>query len=745
MDNDLQIALIKLITDARRESDNSRRDMLGVITALKEKDKGDKGDPGKDGDDGTSIVGAKVERGQLYVSLSNGKIINTGRVKGDPGKNGKDGKDGVITQKQLDRVISQVLKLMPEPTPGKDGKDFELTDEIMDEILLNMQALVPEIIPDSPEQLAAKINTLDKAIDFKTIKNVPKKVFGGGQGGGTGIEVIKSGGVSVKQGASEINFTGATVTATPNGVNVAITGGSGHDAVTLAGEDYLSLSGQVITANAIDLDNLSATGTPSASTYLRGDNTWATPAGSGDVSKVGTPVDNQIGVWTGDGTLEGDAALTFDTTTDTLAIGASGKLAFGAVSILDDTAGTTTLSNIDAIDATTETTIESAIDTLPNLASVQGQTLTLAGAFVTSGANSLTLTTTGATSVTLPTTGTLATTAQLHDAVTVADSSEIDLTLTGQQISASIVTGSIDETKLDASVNASLDLADSSLQPGAIGSTVQAYDADLATIAGLSSADGNFIVGSATGWVVESGATARASLGAGTGDGDALTTNPLSQFAATTSLQLKGVISDETGSGALVFATSPTLVTPALGTPSSGTLTNCTGLPVAGITASTSTALGVGSIELGHATDTTISRVSAGVIAVEGVNVLTTATGLVSTTPFTKAITVESPTSSEDITMFFTDDAITVTQLNAVLNGSSTPSVTWTIRHNSDRSATGAEVVTGGTTTTSTTTGSEVTSFNDATIPAGSWVWLETTAQSGTVNALNVTVEYTRD
>lgn len=68
------------------------------------------------------------------------------------------------------------------------------------------------------------------------------------------------------------------------------------------------------------------------------------------------------------------------------------------------------------------------------------------------------------------------------------------------------------------------------------------------------------------------------------GGGDAVTTNPLSQFAATTSAQLAGVISDETGSGALVFATSPTLVTPALGTPSSGTLTNCTGLPIGGVT-----------------------------------------------------------------------------------------------------------------------------------------------------------------
>ena len=68
------------------------------------------------------------------------------------------------------------------------------------------------------------------------------------------------------------------------------------------------------------------------------------------------------------------------------------------------------------------------------------------------------------------------------------------------------------------------------------------------------------------------------------GGGDALTTNPLSQFAATTSSQLAGVISDETGSGALVFATSPTLVTPALGTPTSGILTNCTGT-ASGLTA----------------------------------------------------------------------------------------------------------------------------------------------------------------
>jgi hypothetical protein len=64
----------------------------------------------------------------------------------------------------------------------------------------------------------------------------------------------------------------------------------------------------------------------------------------------------------------------------------------------------------------------------------------------------------------------------------------------------------------------------------------------------------------------------------------AKTSGKLSQFASTTSAELAGVIGDETGSGPLVFASSPTLVTPDLGTPSALTLTNATGLPQSGVT-----------------------------------------------------------------------------------------------------------------------------------------------------------------
>jgi len=51
-------------------------------------------------------------------------------------------------------------------------------------------------------------------------------------------------------------------------------------------------------------------------------------------------------------------------------------------------------------------------------------------------------------------------------------------------------------------------------------------------------------------------------------------------LATPSSANLRTALTDETGTGSAVFATTPTLVTPILGTPTSGTLTNCTGLPL---------------------------------------------------------------------------------------------------------------------------------------------------------------------
>jgi len=71
-------------------------------------------------------------------------------------------------------------------------------------------------------------------------------------------------------------------------------------------------------------------------------------------------------------------------------------------------------------------------------------------------------------------------------------------------------------------------------------------------------------------------ATVTTSAGTLTGAGAGVTT-----FLVTpSSANLAAAVTDETGTGALVFANTPTLVTPVLGTPTSGTLTNCTGLPI---------------------------------------------------------------------------------------------------------------------------------------------------------------------
>lgn len=108
---------------------------------------------------------------------------------------------------------------------------------------------------------------------------------------------------SAGQYVTDISAAGALTCSTPPGTGVT----------SVSGSTFVSSSGGTTPAVS-----LSATGTPSATTYLRGDNTWATPSGSGSGPNVG-----QFTVSFGNGTVatnDGTATVTAAWVTNTSSI-----------------------------------------------------------------------------------------------------------------------------------------------------------------------------------------------------------------------------------------------------------------------------------------------------------------------------------------------------------------------------------------------------------------------------------------
>lgn len=250
----------------------------------------------------------------------------------------------------------------------------------------------------------------------KTLEDLEFKKINAGSNKITITDDIGNDEIDIDIAEANLTITASQIsdfdTEVSNNTNVSANTSARHNVVTLAGTpDYLSLIDQEITLNSIDLatdvtgnlpvSNLNSGTSASPSTFWRGDGVWATPSGGGDVSGPLSSVDSNI--------------VAFDGTTGKIIKDGGNTIA----QVLDraNHTGTQTASTISDFD----TEVSNNTDVAAN-------------------------------------------TSARHSAVTVLDSSEIDFTLTGQQITGSLITGSIDVLKLDSGVQTSLGLADSSLQ-----------------------------------------------------------------------------------------------------------------------------------------------------------------------------------------------------------------------------------------------------------------------------------------
>jgi len=251
----------------------------------------------------------------------------------------------------------------------------------------------------------------------------------------------------------------------------------------------------------------------------------------------------------------GTPTLTLPTTTGTIALLQDKLSAFAATTsselagVISDETGSGLL--VFATSPTLTTPVlgvasATSINKVALTAPATGSTLTIADGKTLTASNTLTFTGTDSSSVAFGTGGTVAYTANKLSVFAATSSSELASVISDETGSGSLVfaiSPTFTTPVLGAATATSINKL--TLTAPATGSTLTIADGKTLTVSNTLTFTG----------------TDSSSVAFGTGGTVTYTTNKLSVFAATSSAELLGVISDETGSGLLVFATSPTFTT----------------------------------------------------------------------------------------------------------------------------------------------------------------------------------------